>query len=75
MNNQVKKTIYWTSTILRCIIFTFSAQMYLRDPRIKFSKVGDSYKYQILDFSDNKYYISVEIAGQNQFYRSILYPL
>ena len=34
MNDKVKKIIYWISTILMCGIFTFSAQMYLRNPEM-----------------------------------------
>ena len=32
MNKKTRKIIYWVSTILMCGIFTFSAQMYLRNP-------------------------------------------
>ena len=32
MNDKTKKIIYWVSTILMCGIYTFSAQMYLRNP-------------------------------------------
>ena len=34
MNNKTRKIIYWISTILMCGIFTFSAQMYLRNPEM-----------------------------------------
>ena len=41
--------------------------------RMNFSKIGDRYSYQILSFEDDKYYMSVEIPGQNQYYKFILY--
>ncbi len=41
--------------------------------RNKFSKVGDIYKYQILNYKDDKFYISAHIPGQDQYYKFIMY--
>lgn len=41
--------------------------------RKNFSKVGDRYRYQILDYENDKYYMSVEIPGQEQYFKFILY--
>ncbi len=32
MNHNIEKGIYWISTFVMCGIFTFSAQMYFRNP-------------------------------------------
>tara|TARA_R110000737_G_scaffold352457_2_gene398557 strand:+ start:333 stop:998 length:666 start_codon:yes stop_codon:yes gene_type:complete len=42
--------------------------------RNKFSKTGDEYNYQILDYVNERYYMAVEISGQEQYYKFILYP-
>ena len=34
MNEKIKITAYWISTIMMCGIFIFSAQMYLRNPEM-----------------------------------------
>lgn len=41
--------------------------------RMKFSKVGDLYRYQILNYSDNKYEMSGKVPNQDQYYKFILY--
>ena len=41
--------------------------------RKNFSKVGDRYRYQILNYENDKYFMSVEIPGQEQYYKFILY--
>ena len=40
---------------------------------MKFSKVGDLYRYQILNYSDNKYEMSGKVPNQDQYYKFILY--
>ncbi len=34
MNQNIEKAIYWISTLVMCGIFTFSAQMYFRNPEM-----------------------------------------
>ena len=42
--------------------------------RSNFSKEGERYSYKILDLIDNKYFLSVKIPDQDQYFKFILYP-